>query len=244
MTTLRERLTEVFTKKLQEAHENSKEMIASNSTSFDEMGMSHTAPGEFAQEEITDHANLENTGSMANDTEFSGKVDCCDSNSECEVSVSAAVDEIDDTMNSLASDIVDISVKDDEEPESEEDSEEEDEDEKRLMSLAKESVKDSLKIAFKKQLKESDYAGPLSFVPDTRLNTSDVLNELKKKIGEGSEAIHVDQDEDEEGNKTWCVTQVDEKKLPETLEVVNVKLKKDGNKYKVDGMAKDFPAMK
>lgn len=245
MTTLRERLTEVFTKKLQEAHENSKEMIASNSTSFDEMGMSHTAPGEFAQEEITDHANLENTGSMANDTEFSGKVDGCDSNSECEVSVSAAMDEIDDTMNSLASDIVDISVKNNEEPESEEEnSEEEDEDEKRLMSLAKESVKNSLKVAFQKQLKESEYAGPLSFVPDTRLNTSDVLNELKKKIGEGSEAIHVDQGEDEEGNKTWCVTQVDEKKLPETLEVVNVKLKKDGNKYKVEGMAKDFPAMK
>lgn len=248
MKTLRERLTEVFTQQLKEGHENSKEMIASNSTSFDEMGMSHTAPGEFAQEEITDHSNLENTGSMANDTDFEGKVSAEGGHCDSDDPICAAVNAIDDTMDSLASDIVDISVKDDEteEPEEEEDSEEdeEDEDEKKLMSLAHESVKGSLLSAFQKELKESDYAGPLSFVPDTRLNTSDVLNELKNKIGEGSEGIHVDQDQDEEGNKVWCVTQVDEKKLPETLEVVNVKLKKDGNKYKVDAMAKDFPAMK
>lgn len=245
MTTLRERLTEVFMKQLKEGHENSKEMIASNSTSFDEMGMAHTTPGEFAQEEITDRKNLENTGSMANDTDFEGKA-TAQGGSECPSCEIA--NEIDDTMDSLASDIIDISVKEepsDENEESHDDlDDEEDEDEKKLMSLAQESVKGSLLTAFKKKLNESDYAGPLSFVPDTRLNASDVLNKLKEEIGEGSEGIHVDQDLDEKGNKTWCVTQVDESKLPDTLEVVNVKLKKDGNKYKVDSTAEDFPVMK
>lgn len=246
MMTLRERLTEVFMKQLKEGHENSKDMIASNSTSFDEMGMAHTTPGEFAQEEITDRKNLENTGSMANDTDFEGKATVEGGSDECPACDIA--NEIDDTMNSLASDIVDISVK--EEPSAEDEEhhddvdEEEDEDEKRLMTIAHESVKGSLLNAFKKKLNESDYAGPLSFVPDTRLNASDVLNELKTKIGEGSEGIHVDQDIDAEGNKVWVVTQVDEDKLPATLDVVNVTLKKDGNKYKVDGVAKDFPAMK
>ena len=344
MVTLRERLTEVFNKKLQEAHENSsKEMIASNTASFDEMGMANTAPGEFAQEEITDHANLENTASMANDNEFSGK-----ENGGCE-NCGDVVDKIDDAMDSLASDIVDISVKD--EPVCDGDDECEDEEEKKLMALAAESVKGSLKGVFQsllkegrfneeafvvyfwpfagyqtypvkveayseeealekavaelekegkvaffaddvedaeehpdlymyvdattegasqphyidaqnlritkddsvkesamrrvvKKLQESDYAGPLSFVPDTRFNVSDVLNALKAKIGEGSEGIHVDQDLDEEGNKVYVVTQVDEEKLPASLEVVNVTLKKEGNKYKVAGTAKDFPAMK
>lgn len=347
MTTLRERLTAVFMEQLKENHENSKEMIASNSTSFDEMGMSHTAPGEFAQEEITDHSNLENTGSMANDTEFSGKEDSgCE---HCDM-VSAAVDKVDDVMDDLASDIVDISVKDEEEVKPEE----EDEDEKRLMTLAHESVKDSLLSMFKKKLNESeygeksytvylwpfagyqtypvkveasheeealekavakleeegktaffaddvedaeehqdlyiyvdstpygggchyvdaqnlrieednsvnesvitknikkvvkesngdDYAGPQDFVPDSRINASAVLNALKKEIGEGSEGIHVDQDQDEKDQKTWIVTQIDEKKLPAELDVINVTLKKDGNKYKVKGMKKDFPAMK
>lgn len=245
MTTLKERLTEVFVKQLKEGHENSKDMIASNSTSFDEMGMSHTAPGEFAQEEITDHSNLENTGSMANDTEFSGKADACCDGEKCDA-VCAVASKIDDTMNDLASDIVDISVKDDE-IEIDDDEEEEDEDEKRLMTMAHESVEGSLKKAFEGMLKESngdDYAGPQDFVPDSRLNASAVLNALKKEIGEGSEGIHVDQDQNEKDEKVWVVSQIDEKKLPEKLEVINVTLKKDGNTYKVDGMKKDFPAMK
>lgn len=345
MTTLRERLTEVFMKQLKESHENSKDMIASNSTSFDEMGMAHTTPGEFAQEEITDRKNLENTGSMANDTDFEGKA-TVNSGSECPACDIA--DKIDDTMNSLASDIVDISVKDDETEENSEDSEE-DEDEKRLMTLAHESVKGSLLDIFKKKLnedrfgeekfvvylwpfagyqmypfeveasheeealekavakaeeegnysvfadnvedaenhpdlymyvdatpygggthyvdaqnlriekkdgfgesvakklKESNgdgYAGPQDFVPDSRINASAVLNALKKEIGEGSEGIHVDQDQNEKDEKVWVVTQIDEEKLPKTIDVINVKLKRDGNKYKVEGMKKDFPVMK
>lgn len=345
MTTLRERLTEVFMKELKESHENSKEMIASNSTSFDEMGMAHTTPGEFAQEEITDRKNLENTASMANDTDFEGKVHV-DGASECPMCDVA--DKVDDVMNDLASDIIDISVKDDEVEDSAEDSEE-DEDEKRLMTLAHESVKSSLLDIFKKKLNEDrfgeekfvvylwpfagyqmipfeveayheeealekavakaeeegklavfaddvedaenhpdlymyvdatpygggthyvdaqnlriekkdsfgesvskklkesngdDYAGPQDFVPDSRINASAVLNALKKEIGEGSEGIHVDQDQNEKDEKVWIVTQIDEEKLPKTIDVINVKLKKDGNKYKIEGMKKDFPVMK
>ena len=251
-------------------------------------------------------------------------------------------------MNSLASDIVDISVKDDETEENSEDSEE-DEDEKRLMTLAHESVKGSLLDIFKKKLNEDrfgeekfvvylwpfagyqmypfeveasheeealekavakaeeegnysvfaddvedaenhpdlymyvdatpygggthyvdaqnlriekkdgfgesvakklkesngdDYAGPQDFVPDSRINASAVLNALKKEIGEGSEGIHVDQDQNEKDEKVWVVTQIDEEKLPKTIDVINVKLKRDGNKYKVEGMKKDFPVMK
>lgn len=347
MTTLRERLTEVFVKELKESHENSKEMIASNSTSFDEMGMANTAPGEFAQEEITDRKNLENTGSMANDTDFEGKLSCEDG-SECPACDMA--DKIDDTMDSLASDIIDISVKDDEEDdEFFDDDDEEDEDEKRLMTLAHESVKGSLLNIFKKKLNEDrfgeekfvvylwpfagyqmypfeveasheeealekavakaeeegnysvfaddvedaenhpdlymyvdatpygggthyvdaqnlriekkdwfgesvskrlkeskgdDYAGPQDFVPDSRINASAVLNALKKEIGEGSEGIHVDQDQNDKDEKVWVVTQIDEEKLPKTIDVINVKLERDGNKYKVKEMKKDFPAMK
>lgn len=345
MTTLRERLTEVFIKELKESHENSKEMIASNSTSFDEMGMAHTTPGEFAQEEITDRKNLENTASMANDTDFEGKAHV-DGASECPMCDVA--DKVDDIMNDLASDIVDISVKDDEVEDSAEDSEE-DEDEKRLMTLAHESVKSSLLDIFKKKLNEDrfgeekfvvylwpfagyqmipfeveayneeealekavdkaeeegkltvfaddvedaenhpdlymyvdatpygggthyvdaqnlriekkdnfgesvakklkeshgdDYAGPQDFVPDSRINASAVLNALKKEIGDGSEAIHVDQDQNNADEKVWVVTQIDEKKLPKTLKVINVELERDGNKYKVKEMRKDFPAMK
>lgn len=340
MVSLKERLTEVFESKLKESHINSKEMIASNTANFEDMGMANAAPGEFAQDEITDHANLENTASMSNDTDFSGKSnsgcgDCC--------SAKGVADKIDDAMTSLASDIVDISVK--------QDGEEEDEDEKKLMSLATESVKGSLFKAFKEKLSESrfgeesytvyigadssvgesvnvtasneqealekavaiiekkglkglfadneenpesderfvyvdatpfdggchyidgaysrieknenalatesaknmvravkesggDYAGPLSYVPDTRINIADVLKALKNKIGEGSEAVHVDEDFDPEGNKVWCVSQIDEKLLPDTLEVVNVTLKKDGTKYKVAGTSAGFPAWK
>lgn len=347
MTTLRERLTEVFVKELKESHENSKEMIASNSTSFDEMGMANTAPGEFAQEEITDRKNLENTGSMANDTDFEGKVSCEDG-SECPACDIA--DKIDDTMDSLASDIIDISVKDDEEDdELFDDDDEEDEDEKRIMTIAHESAKNSLMNILKKKLNEDrfseekfvvylwpfagyqmipfeveasneeealekavakaeeegeadvfaddveeaenhpdlyvyvdatpygggthyvdaqnlyikkkndfgecaskklkesngDYAGPRDFVPDTRIHTAAVLETLKNEIGEGSEGIHVDQDLDEDKNKIWIVTQIDKNKLPETLNVMGVKLKKkDGNKYIEQELDKDFPLMK
>lgn len=107
--------------------------------------------------------------------------------------------------------------------------------------------KDNFGESVAKKLKEShgdDYAGPQDFVPDSRINASAVLNALKKEIGDGSEAIHVDQDQNNADEKVWVVTQIDEKKLPKTLKVINVELERDGNKYKVKEMRKDFPAMK
>lgn len=55
---------------MKEGLESSKEIIATNSTSFDEMGMANTKPGEFSQEEITDPENLINVSKMANDNNF------------------------------------------------------------------------------------------------------------------------------------------------------------------------------
>ena len=64
--TFRDRLV----KAVKEAVESSKEMIDTNVTDMDSMGMANVAPGEFAQEEITDKNNLVNQGSMSNDTDF------------------------------------------------------------------------------------------------------------------------------------------------------------------------------
>ena len=58
---------------LKEGLDSSKEIIAANSTSFDEMGMANSKPGEFSPEEITDLENLVNVSKMSNDTDFSGK---------------------------------------------------------------------------------------------------------------------------------------------------------------------------
>lgn len=335
MTTLKKRLAKL----LKEGHDSSKEMIASNITSFEDMGMSNTAPGEFAQEEITDHSNLENTGRMANDTDFGDKCDseCCD-----------PICKVMDTMDDLASDIVDISVKDDEDFEDEDETNIEDVEglihkvhesvNTSILSLVRKTLKEdrfgedkfvvylwpfagyqmipfeveanheeealekavakaeeegnysvfaddvedaenhpdlymyvdatmegasqphyvdaqNLRIekksqfgeCVKKKLRETagdDYAGPQDFVPDSRINASAVLNALKKEIGEGSEGIHVDQDQDDKDKKIWTVTQIDEDKLPKTLSVINVELERDGNVYKVKEMRKDFPAMK
>lgn len=55
---------------MKEGLESSKEIIATNSTSFDEMGMANSKPGEFAPEEITDPENLVNVSKMANDNNF------------------------------------------------------------------------------------------------------------------------------------------------------------------------------
>ena len=60
---------------LKEGLDSSKEIIAANSTSFDEMGMANSKPGEFSPEEITDLENLVNVSKMSNDTDFSGKDD-------------------------------------------------------------------------------------------------------------------------------------------------------------------------
>ena len=58
-----------------EGLESSKEIIATNSVPFSDMGMANTKPGEFAPEEITDPENLVNTAKMSNDNDFGNDED-------------------------------------------------------------------------------------------------------------------------------------------------------------------------
>lgn len=55
---------------MKEGIDSSKEIIATNSTSFDELGMANSKPGEFSQEEITDPENLVNVSKMSNNNNF------------------------------------------------------------------------------------------------------------------------------------------------------------------------------
>lgn len=58
---------------MKEGLDSSKEMIANNAASFDEMGMANSNPGEFAPEEITDQENLVNVAKMSNDNDFNSE---------------------------------------------------------------------------------------------------------------------------------------------------------------------------
>ena len=76
----------------------------------------------------------------------------------------------------------------------------------------------------------TDYAGPLDFNPDTRINASDVLNTLKKEIGQGSEGIHIDRENASNGKYEYKISQVDEKLLPKKIVVGRQELVlKDGS---------------
>lgn len=102
----------------------------------------------------------------------------------------------------------------------------------------------SLRNRLKKILTEGDYAGPLRYVPDTRINVADVVNALKAKIGEGSEGICVNANNLEDGSKVYCVSQIDKEKLPKTIDVENVTLKLGDEGYTVEKATEDFPAKK
>jgi hypothetical protein len=90
-------------------------------------------------------------------------------------------------------------------------------------------------------VKESNYAGPLNFVPDVRISVADVVAALKNKIGEGSEAVHVDQEYDERKDNAYKVSQIDKNLLPKKLHVENVLLELDGDTYKVNKTSDAFP---
>lgn len=226
-TLLRERLTKALKSALKETQERSKDMIQDNI----EAGLMHTespVAGTFDERELTDMKNLINKGDNANTTERGTECGC----DHCEEELGCHGEEYGDNIESIVRELVNIS-----EPEF--DHHHEDEEFKAKMFGESAFAKMALRI-----LKESDYAGPLDFVPDTRLNVADVVNALKAKIGEGSEGIHVDLDYDEEGNKLYKVSQVDEKKLPKELEVVNVQLKLGDNGYVVEKTREDFPIKK
>jgi hypothetical protein len=322
---LRDRLIEAVKLSLNECGDSSKEMIANNIVRFEQTGMANAAnPGEFAPEEITDVKNLENTASMANDTDFNKDENCA----PCDM-----INDLEKSMENLASDLIDISVRDEEKEEkpimessfrrnltrtlTESDFGEEqykvyfwpfsgydlhpieveayNEEEALEKAVAKleeeglvgffaDDVEDvenhpdlylyvdatmegasephyidaqNLRIekvgslgessfvkSIKKSLTESDYAAPLKYVPDTRINAADVLNALKAKIGDGSEALHITSELDEEGNKLFSVSQIDKDKLPKEIDVESVTLKLGDKGYSIEKTVSDFPVKK
>lgn len=227
---------------------SSKEMIANNIANPDTMGFANSAPGEFAPEEITDKSNLENTGKMANDQDVDVKPD---------VSVTMVVtkDEgedhcehcpaVDSMLPEIEREMIDISA---EIPEDEElKSSEKDINESLKEAVTSDSLKEEFSHLFTstsevaKTFREAlekpanDYAGPLDFTPDTRINVSDVLNVLKKEIGEGSEGIHVDAEVASSGKNVYKVSQVDKDLLPKKIHVLKQVLElKDGSYVPVD----------
>ena len=240
---LEEKLTAAMQKALNEGLESSQDMIQSNAAqSFDDMGMASTNPGEFSPEEITNKENLVNAACMSNDTDFEGKATNQPNNSNDNSLLGA--------VNNIMNDLVDISA------DSHCDDENCKENELHILEFGESSVSKIIdKIlggktcidylrenVTKKVLAESsNYAGPLDFVPDTRISVSDVVKALKNKIGEGSEAIHVDQVYDEQKNNAYKVSQIDKNKLPKKIQVENVLLELDNDTYKVNKVSDSFP---
>lgn len=226
---LREQLFEAA-KPFLEGVESSKEIIATNSTSFDEMGMANANPGEFAPGEITDQENLVNTAKMANDTDFSNKAD----NSADDMTIAAEV-EIVKPLEDLVN-LGNGEMHDCEDPECEE--HEHHHNHEKFHKIA--DMLESAKIECLKSLKESDYAGNLAYNPDKRLNCSDVLNAVKNAVKpELAPALSIVKNIDANEEPSYAIQNIDEKELPATLEIdtntdEKVVLKKDGNSYKFD----------
>ena len=227
---LKDQLFEAAKPFLKEGVESSKEIIATNSTSFDEMGMANSNPGEFAPEEITDQENLVNTAKMSNDTDFSNKVDDGDN-----VEISAEIE--------IVKPLEDLVNLGNGEMHSCEDPECQHEDEcpechGKFHKIA--DMLESAKAECLKSLKESDYAGNLSYNPDKRLNCSDVLNAVKNAVKpELAAALSIVKNVDGNEEPSYAIQNIDEKDLPATLEIdtntdKKVVLKKDGNSYKFD----------
>lgn len=298
---LRERLINIANEVLTEGVESSKDIISDNSVpgGFDDMGMANVNPGEFAQEEITDHQNLENTASMSNDTDFEGKA----------TNPSANPGNLVDKVQDMMSDLVDISAPDEEgsvtivksvedncggdDPKCLEMKKKDNFGESAFAKIvesvlggktceeylmeassepyikptstgeyvvckangeicrtcdtekeAEEALAELKKAKEECSMKESQYAGPRDFVADVRINASDVLNALKKELGDGSEALHVDEVADSENPKSYRVSMIDTKKLPKNLHVENVMLKLDGDTYSMDKLASEYPIAK
>ena len=221
---------------IKEGIESSKDIISTNSTSFDEMGISTSNPGEFAPEEITDQENLVNTAKMSNDTDFSNKVDDGENvEVSAEIEVIKPLEDLVNLGNGEMHSCDDPECKKaDECPECHH----HDHDHMHFHKIA--DMLESAKAECLKSLKESDYAGNLSYNPDKRLNCSDVLNAVKNAVGpELAPALSVVKNVDGNEEPSYAIQNIDEKDLPETLEIdtntdKKVVLKKDGNSYKFD----------
>lgn len=231
---LKDQLFEAAKPFLKEGIESSKEIIANNSTSFDEMGMANSNPGEFAPEEITDQENLVNTAKMSNDTDFSNKV-----NDENGVEISAEIEVI-----KPLEDLVNLGNGEMHDCDDEKDCckhrhcDHSLEDHIKFHKIA--DMLESARDEYLKSLKESDYAGNLSYNPDKRLNASDVLNAVKNAVdSELAAKLSVVKNIDANEEPSYAIQNIDEKDLPTTLEIdtntdKKIVLKKDGNSYKFD----------
>lgn len=238
---LRKRLTDAAAKVLREGVDSSAEMINDNLVpSFENMGMAKVTPGEFAQEEITDTENLVNKADMSNDTSFNKEG--CD---HCDDVMNAAKEVMDDLVDISAPSMtssVEI-VKADDEHKDEEG--EHHFGESTMAKIVESALGGKSCEQFLAKLNEAtDYASPLLYVPDTRINVSDVIKTLKNEIGDGSEGLHVDQVYDERKNNAYKISQIEKNKLPKTLTVCNLKLKLDDDTYKIDEKSEDFPVAK
>ena len=229
---LKDQLFEAAKPFLREGVESSKEIIATNSTSFDEMGMASANPGEFAPEEITDQENLVNTAKMSNDTDFSNKAE-----KDGDVEVSAEI-EIVKPLEDLVN-LGNGEMHSCEDPECQHEDEcPECHDHMKFHKIA--DMLESAKAEYLKSLKESDYAGNLAFNPDKRLNCSDVLNAVKNAVDpELAAKVSIVKNVDANEEPSYAIQNVDAKDLPATLEIdtntdKKVVLKKDGNSYKFD----------
>lgn len=109
-----------------------------------------------------------------------------------------------------------------------------------IAPTVKSTKKGKLAKALESVLAESDYAGNLSYNPDKRLNASDILNAVKNAVKpELAAALSVVKNVDANEEPSYAIQNIDEKELPEKLEIdtntdKKVVLKKDGNSYKFD----------
>lgn len=204
-----------FQKRIQtllEHLEGSKGMIAHNIVDPNTMGIETSAPGQFSPEEITDKKNLENTAKM--EKPFDG-VDYNDISVSISMATKPAENNEDHCNEDEDRTMIDISAPEDVEDDI-------------MSNLTKHFMRDCGVIeAFKEAVDEvvgSDFDGPRDFNQDNRINTSDVLRTLKKIVGEGSEAMHIECEEDENGKNTYKISQIDKKKLPKKIQVMTQEL--------------------
>ena len=241
---LREHLQAAVEKALQEGTDSSKEILAQNIIgSFDDMSINNVNPGEFAQEEITNKENLANVAAMSNDTDFEGKV---------ENPQAGGVDKALDAAEELMKGVIDISV-DEHCPKCHDGHHHDKEAELHVLEFGESYMSGIIdKVLngktceqFLMSLNESNYAGPKDFVPDTRINVSDVMTTLKREIGKGSEGIHVDQVYDDQHNNAYKVSQIDEKLLPKKIQVeTNILELGDDNIYYQNKVSDTYPMPK
>lgn len=229
--TLRDRLLNA----VKESVESTYDMINSNTVDPNQMGISTSAPGEFAPEEITDKQNLVNQGSMSNDNDYN--------KDECGCEVVAATVEITGNEEDQENNLLKIS-----EPEEIVGPKEEDdvlEMHKRVHGIH--FGESRFAKIVERALSESEYGAPLSYVPDTRINSSDVLREIKAKLkdDEDKAKVSINKNVDTEDNKTtiYTINQVEHDKLPKEITVENVVLKLDDklNNYVVKDTKENYP---